>query len=81
MVNHGHEDPDARYGYRTRPGDWALTIGVSAGALWMCAETLISCSDEPRNGDQHGGRRRLEARHRGGSATGHPAAYLTEAPA
>ncbi len=40
MVNHGHGDPDARYGFRTRPGDWALTIGVAASALWLCAETL-----------------------------------------
>ncbi len=42
MANHGHEDPDARYGYSTRPGDWALTIGVTAGALWLSAKTLAS---------------------------------------
>jgi len=42
MANHGHEDPDARYGFHTRPGDWAMTIGVTAGALWLCVETLAA---------------------------------------
>jgi hypothetical protein len=47
MANHGQPDPNVGYGYRTRPGDWALTVGLAAHALMTCTETLAARMNPP----------------------------------